>query len=106
MVGTCKLCLQSKTLIKKSHIIPDFIFRESNLYDHKHKLLSIDLFEFLSTGKVTLISQNQKSADYEKHILCANCDGDIIGKYESYVRELFFADKIPINKNITGLLQL
>ncbi|GEM_PF-2942036 len=34
----CKLCLKDKPLIKKSHIIPDFMYRE--IYDEDNRIVS------------------------------------------------------------------
>lgn len=76
----CKLCLQEKLLIKKSHIIPDFMYE--GLFDDKHRIAQ----------KNFVINRDSLPANgvYDKHILCANCDNNIIGGYESYAaRELF-----------------
>ncbi|RYX80702.1 hypothetical protein EON73_05255 [bacterium] len=76
----CRLCLQEKPLIKKSHIIPDFMYK--GIFDDKHKIVQKDFINnkdlFPSDGI------------YEKHILCADCDNKIIGGYEDYTaKELF-----------------
>lgn len=33
MTGICNLCLKEKKLIKKSHIISEFLYRQSGMYD-------------------------------------------------------------------------
>lgn len=76
----CKLCLQEKRLIKKSHIIPDFMYK--GIFDDKHKIVQKDF----------LNSRESFPSDgiYDKHILCAKCDNEIINSYESYAaKELF-----------------
>jgi len=87
---TCKLCLQNKKLIKKSHIIPDFMYRQSGLYDERHKLRRLTVKSIYK--KVTdLISVS--SGEYDKNILCATCDNEVIGQYETYAREVLFGGK-------------
>jgi hypothetical protein len=76
-MGQCKLCLQEKQLIKKSHIIPDFMYKD--LFDDKHAIL-------LNTSNTK--TRNTKilfNGEYEGNILCESCDGKIIGGiYENY----------------------
>lgn len=43
-MGSCKLCLEEKILLKKSHIIPEFMYKD--LYDENHKLISFDNEKF------------------------------------------------------------
>ena len=71
----CKLCLSNKKLIGKSHIFPDFLYKD--LYDKKHRLHKVKLPE-IST---TLYTQ---TGEYDRHILCAECDNNILGKLDSY----------------------
>ena len=37
----CKLCLENGVLVRKSHIIPDFMYRD--LFDNKHRLFEASL---------------------------------------------------------------
>ena len=100
-MGFCKLCLEEKPLLKESHIIPDFIYRQSNVYDKNHKITQLEVNDFAQNGRVKKIS----SSDYESDILCQNCDNVILGKLETYVSKAFYSkDKLtddikPICKN-------
>jgi len=85
-MSICKLCLQDKKLIKKSHIIPDFLYRHSGMYNEQHKIYSFTLSDLLDGKKTRMIS----TGEYEGNILCAECDGNIIGSYENYVQKLLF----------------
>ena len=80
---TCKLCLKEKELIKKSHILSDFL--HSDLYDENHKLRQMDVIA-LSNG----IDRESRpsSGSYEGCILCNVCDNELIGKYETYISNL------------------
>ena len=77
----CNLCLKEVPLIKKSHIIPDFMYK--GLFDEKHfiALVNLDNME---------ISSRKPDGIYEKKILCAKCDNEIIGAYESYASKILF----------------
>ncbi len=76
----CKLCLQEKPLIKKSHIIPDFMYK--GLFDSKHKIAQKDFVNNRESFPPTGI--------YDRYILCANCDNNVLGGYETYAaKELF-----------------
>jgi hypothetical protein len=35
----CKLCGNNKKLLKKSHIVPDFMYQ--NLFDEKHRIFEV-----------------------------------------------------------------
>jgi hypothetical protein len=89
----CKLCLKDKALIKKSHIIPDFMYRHSNMYNEKHQLYVFSLDELIKGKKARMVS----TGEYEGGILCAECDNQIIGGYEEYGRIVLFGD--PSGKN-------
>ncbi len=65
----CKFCGQEKKLIK-AHIIP-----RSFYLDYKHgQYTSVDSI----SGKFKI----QQSGAYDKNILCADCDGKIIGEFD------------------------
>jgi hypothetical protein len=92
----CKLCLKDKALIKKSHIIPDFMYK--GIYDNNHKLLLTNLDDLKKEKLVP-------TGFYEKDILCIECDRDIIGKYESYASTAIYGDLsnrgLKISRNIS-----
>ncbi len=94
-IGICKLCLQEKPLLKKSHIIPDFVYRDGNLYHPGHKLKMIELGAALQGRLVQ--SGSQSDGVYDKYILCDCCDRQIIGSLESYVKPVLYGeDKVGI----------
>lgn len=85
-VGICRLCLNEKVLLKKSHILPKFIL---NKVLNKHKegfvVMGID-------------TSNQKKVfdnAYEPNILCNYCDNKILGGYEDYGSKFLFG---PLGK--------
>jgi len=80
----CKLCLQEKDLLKRSHIIPNFMYKE--LFDEKHILVKIDL----STNKDDLV----QSGEYEANILCKDCDNSILGGLENYANNVLYGGNI------------
>lgn len=89
----CKFCGQEKKLIK-AHIIP------RNFYlDYKNEqYMEVDEL----SGKFTI----KQNGSYDKNILCAECDGKILGKFdqegyrilldEIYKHCLYHDDKIKI----------
>lgn len=91
--GKCKLCLEEKILVKKSHILPEFMFKE--FFDEKHKMI------------VTNISlENKKlipTGFYDQYILCLNCETKVISQYESYASQYFYTtnkSKLQFDVNI------
>lgn len=80
----CKLCLQEKQLIRKSHIIPDFMYQ--GLFNEKHFIAPVFLKD-LNVGKL------QPTGFYDPDILCAECESQIIGKLESYAKLIIFGGK-------------
>lgn len=92
-LGKCKLCLQEKDLIGKSHIIPDFMYRDGGIYHQNHTIKKIDLG--LSLKGKTSIKGMQQSGEYDGNILCIDCERKIIGNLESYAKEFLF--KGPTN---------
>lgn len=80
----CKLCLLEKSLIKKSHIYPDFLYKD--LYDKNHKIIKVSTEEIIK--KNPRISR-PSSGVYEGNLLCRDCENKIIsGKYESYLADI------------------
>lgn len=81
----CKLCLQNKKLQKKSHIIPDFMYKE--LYDAGHNLYQLSTVDPTNTSSVP-------TGEYEANILCNDCDRGIIGNiYEDYGSKILYENK-------------
>jgi hypothetical protein len=81
----CKLCLKVKPLIKKSHIIPNFMYK--GLFGKTHKLVNVNLSNFSDR-------EYRQTGFFDKNILCAQCDNEIIGKLERYASNTIYADKL------------
>lgn len=79
----CKLCKEEKTLLRKSHIIPDFLYQE--LYDAKHRLRKFDAIE-KAKGVAKVFTP--QSGEYEGGLLCQACDGGKIGQFETYLANI------------------
>ncbi len=90
MRGVCKLCLNNVELLKRSHIIPDFMY--SGLFDKSHLLVKIN-FDYSRHNKLF-------SGEYESNILCANCDNVVLGLLEDYGRKIIYGGKKNKNDNI------
>lgn len=83
-MGTCRLCLQEKELIKTSHIIPKFMYK--GILEKNKRIVETNLFNpsdaiFRPTGS------------YESGILCKACDNNVIGKLESYAAKILFQNQ-------------
>ena len=96
---TCKLCLQDKNLVKKSHIIPDFMYKK--LYDKNHKIIQFSPGEYI---KGVDDSKFRYTGEFEGNLLCVDCESKILGLYESYASKAIFggqlrADICPVCKN-------
>lgn len=81
-LGLCKLCLQEKLLIEQSHIIPNFYYNHLGLKKNKRK-------EFHSVNYTEGWKIPKQTGEFEKYILCQNCDNEIIGGYEKYGKSIF-----------------
>ena len=80
----CKLCNEKKKLLRRSHIIPDFMYK--GLFDEKHFIAPIDLIEFKRRKLLP-------DGFYDSNILCENCDNKILGKLESYASIVIWGGK-------------
>ncbi|KKP51668.1 MAG: hypothetical protein A2281_11250 [Bacteroidetes bacterium RIFOXYA12_FULL_38_20] len=95
-MSQCKLCLGEKELIKKSHIIPDFMYKD--LFDNRHKIRAFSPLQRLKgEGFVKMPS----SGEYEGGLLCADCDGKKIGSYEDYAKKAIYGG--PLRKSISPI---
>jgi len=94
--GICNLCKLEKELIKKSHIIPDFVYRNSGMFDDKHRLKSFSKEDLLSSKKPKL----EQTGVYDGGILCANCDNVVIGKYEKYASDVIYGKNLSEENQI------
>ena len=80
----CKLCNEKKKLLRRSHIIPDFMYK--GLFDENHFIAPIDLIEFKRRKLLP-------DGFYDSNILCENCDNKILGKLESYASIVIWGGK-------------
>lgn len=83
-VGTCKLCLENKPLLKKSHIIPKSILK--TLRDEKGQFIKT------TTRDIRKIKHIGDSM-YDSDILCRECDNNIIGSLETYASQVISGGK-------------
>ncbi len=74
----CKLCLNDEKLVKKSHIIPDFMYKD--IFDKKHKLYEVTV----TKDKDIIKDKLSQTGGYEEQILCQSCDNEVLGKLEGY----------------------
>jgi hypothetical protein len=87
----CNLCLQDKELLKNSHIIPDFMYRE--LFDEKHRFVKGNLIS--KKGKML------QSGEKEPNILCASCDNVLLGSnLEGYANKVLYGGNIGAKTQI------
>lgn len=83
----CKLCLEDRPLIRRSHIIPDFMYQD--IYDENHWIHLGRPSEPSRMGRVP-------TGEYESNILCQPCDNEIIGNYETYGSRALYGGELPI----------
>ena len=95
-MALCKLCTLEKPLIVRSHIIPDFMYKHSGLYDELHRIRLFSV-EDLINGKKPFLPQ---SGVYEGNILCADCDNVRLGNnLEQYTKKAIYGGgSLPIEE--------
>lgn len=84
-MGICKLCLKDKTLLKKSHIIPEFMY--AGFYDKNHKMIRFQPKNYIKNEGYC---EKPSKGEYESGILCQDCDGRIISNYENYGKVVIY----------------
>lgn len=94
MTQLCKLCQNETKLIKKSHIISEFL--HDDLFDEHHKLIKFDLTKL--NKKDERISK-PSSGVYEGGILCLKCEKRI-GVFETYLGDIL-KNNLKTNQKIT-----
>jgi len=97
----CKLCDIKTQLVKKSHIIPQFMYK--GMFDEKGRISQLNL----NNPKSEVYFQ---SGIWQKNILCFKCENEFLSKLEGYARVILFGGKyhwgnLPnynhLNKNLT-----
>lgn len=74
IIGICKLCQLERKLIKQSHIIPDFMYKQ--LIKESAKLMKYNQDGI--SGKVPV-----QTGIFEKYILCVECDTIRLNRWET-----------------------
>lgn len=82
MRGKCKLCLQEKELIKRSHLFPNFLYK--GIEDEKKRMFVVSSDSFKTPKTV-------QSGAYEEYILCSECDNNTLSKLERYANNYFYS---------------
>ena len=100
MMGECYLCKKSKELQRVCHVIPEFFYKESDLYHKHHNLVTFDLRQFLEKGEKRTISYKQKIGEFDQYTLCCDCDGKVLNNYETYTRDFFYSQSLPEGKEL------
>ena len=75
----CKLCGHDKPLIR-AHIFPNWAYRYLKQDNHLIQLTNV------------VKSRKIQSGYWDSNILCRECDGDVIGKYDTYASQFFEQD--------------
>ena len=79
----CKLCLQDKDLLKKSHIVPNFLYKELREKDNS----------FVKANLEKLTKQPVYTGFFEPNILCQTCDNELLSKLEEYAYKIIYDSK-------------
>jgi hypothetical protein len=90
-IGNCKLCKQKKNLIRKSHIIPDFMY--DSLFDKNHRIGVYDL-------NILDRENSIPTGYYNEYFLCEYCDNVVIGQLEDYAKIALYGGEIKQHENI------
>lgn len=77
MVGICKLCGEEKELCKKSHIIPNFMYKD--VYDEKNRMKPITISKRVIEGE-----KYAQTGVHEGKLLCVDCENKVLGELDRY----------------------
>jgi hypothetical protein len=72
--GSCLLCGKSAKLIKKSHVIPSFMYQ--GLFDEKNRMI---LYPLENKNEKAYYVQ---SGFHDKYLYCSKCDNELFGRLE------------------------
>lgn len=81
MNGICRLCLEDRELIKKSHLFPNFMYK--GIGDEKNRMYILSSSD---PDKKIFV----QSGAYEENIFCAECDNERLGRIERYANNYFY----------------
>lgn len=96
-MGICSLCKEEKELIKKSHIIPAFMYKGMFIENEPIYI------QPLSTDRQIENWEKKRSPDgeYEGNLLCAYCDNVLLGSLETYASKVIYGgENIPSSEAI------
>ncbi|QJB29904.1 hypothetical protein HF329_00710 [Chitinophaga oryzae] len=79
--SSCLLCGKRAKLLRKSHIIPDFMYK--GLFDETDRMMFMSLNDFSKHKYV-------QTGYYDKYILCSDCDNGRIGGWEKYAAAVLY----------------
>jgi hypothetical protein len=88
----CKLCQESKPLVGRSHIIPNFMYKE--LFDDKNRFCEISI-----NNRNEPETRLRQSGIYATNILCVNCETKIIGEYDRYACQVLYHERPRVIEN-------
>lgn len=77
----CLLCGKQAKLLRKSHIIPNFMYR--GLFDEHNRMYALDLNDRQHSKYV-------QTGYYDKYLLCHTCDNKLLGGLERYAALLLY----------------
>ena len=87
-MGICRLCRKEKKLIE-AHIIPKFMY--SGMKDKENSFFEVTYDLDNNESKKRKIQKE----DYDKNILCADCDNRILGGiYEGYAKNSMYGNNL------------
>lgn len=82
--GACRLCSKNAKLLKKAHVIPNFMYK--GIIHDGHMILA----NIKDTNKP---AQKMQSGFWEKYILCEKCDNVLLGQLERYASSILYGGK-------------
>jgi hypothetical protein len=93
-MAICKLCKQDKKLLKKSHIIPEFMY--NGMFDEEHKIV---LTPAVNKSRDSTNTHLRSTGEYESNILCLDCDNKLLGEYyENYASRVLYGGRLNTNE--------
>jgi hypothetical protein len=93
----CKLCGARAKLLKKSHIIPNFMYKK--LKDDLNRMILVDFNSPHKQGKF------EQTGYFDKYVLCSKCDNERLSKWEKYADLVLFGGNgksVPQFKHAVG----
>ena len=90
----CQLCLVDKSLIRRSHIVPNFLYK--SMFSISRKLISVNINN--PDEKIKYMQSGYTEGD----LLCADCDNRILGSLERYANNHIYCEpsaKSGVSKN-------